>query len=98
MRYVLQGDGRQVVTTAGTPVQLGTDTNCAYVLVQGERDNGGDVVVGASTVVGAAATRRGLAVGPGELVTIFADNLADVWLDADTGGDGWGVTFVYFTA
>lgn len=95
MAYRLQGDGRQIVTTAGTRVQLGTDTNCSYILVQAEKDNSGEVVVGDDTVVAAAATRRGYSLSAGESTPVFADNLSDVWLDSTVNGDG--VTFIYFT-
>ncbi len=95
MAYRLQGDGRQIVTTAGTRVQLGTDTNCGYILVQAEKDNTGEVVVGDDTVVAAIATRRGYSLAAGESTPVFADNLSDVWLDSTVNGDG--VTFIYFT-
>ena len=55
----LVGDGRQVVTTAGTRVQLSASSvHCKRVTICAETDNTGFIVVGGTTVVAALATRR----------------------------------------
>lgn len=85
-------DGRRTVTTAGTAVQLsGTSTAIKRVTIAAETDNTNYIVVGASTVVAALATRRGIPLGPGDTITLRVDNLTDVWLNSLV--DGEGVTF-----
>lgn len=88
-------DGRKVVTTATTRVQLATSTSCKQVIITAETDNTGYVVVGGSTVIAALATRTGTPLNPGDSVALEIDNLADVYLDSIVSGDG--VTYTYFT-
>ena len=88
-------DGRKVVTTATTRVQLAASTSCKQVIITAETDNTGIIAVGGSTVVAALATRTGVPLNPGDSVALEIDNLADIWLDSTVSGDG--VTFVYFT-
>jgi hypothetical protein len=88
-------DNRKVVTTAGDSVQLATSTPCKKVVIQAETNNTGVIVVGGTTVVAAQATRRGIALFPGDVYEEEIDNLADVYLDATVSGDG--VTFNYST-
>jgi hypothetical protein len=95
------GDGRMIVTTAGTRLQLTNGgTGSAYtdpagpiqsVAVMAETDNTGTVVVGGSAVVAAQATRRGIPLAAGQAVTFYCDDLADVYVDTTVNGDG--VTF-----
>lgn len=87
------GDGRTVVTTAGTRVALAASTAVKSVCVTAETDNTGVVVVGGSTCVAALATRRGLPLNAGDSATFYVDNLADLSLDSTVNGDG--VTYVY---
>ena len=52
-------DGRAVVTTAGTEVQLSTTpTRVRSLLVTAETDNTGNITVGGSTVVAALVPSR----------------------------------------
>lgn len=88
------GDGRKVVTTAGTALALATSTPCKKVTITAETDNTGIIVVGGSTVVGALATRRGTPLNAGDSYEFDIDNLADVYLDTTVSGDG--VTFTWF--
>ena len=89
-------DGRKVVTTAGTRVDLNASQAAKQVILTAETDNTGLVVVGAAaTVVAAIATRRGIPLAAGDSLTLEIDNLADIGLDSTVSGDG--VTFVYFT-
>ena len=89
----LAGDGRKVVTSAGTEVALASATACSWVQVTAETDNTGVIVVGASTVVAALSTRRGTPLNAGDSVTVPADDLANVYIDSTVNGDG--VTFIY---
>lgn len=88
------GDGRKVVTTAGTRVTLASSTACKQVAITAETDNTGIVVVGGSTVVAALATRQGVPLYAGDSITLDLDNLADIYIDSTVNGDG--VTYVYF--
>lgn len=88
------GDGRKVVTTAGTAVALATTTAIKRVYIQAETDNTGVIVVGASTVVASLATRRGVALNAGDTLTLDIDDIADVFIDSTVNGDG--VTFTYY--
>lgn len=88
------GDGRTVVTTAGTRVALAASTACKQVAITAETDNTGLVVVGGSTVVAALATRRGIPLNAGDSITFDIDNLADVYIDSTVSTDG--VTYAYF--
>jgi len=88
------GDGRKVVTTAGTAVALATTTAVKRIYIQAETDNTGYIVVGASTVVASLATRRGVALDAGDSIALEIDDLADVYIDSTVNGDG--VTFTYY--
>lgn len=86
-------DGRQVVLSAGTPVQLSSDTTeITTVVIFAETDNSGYVVVGDTTVVAALATRRGIPLAAGDSITISLNQLHYIWLDTTSSGDG--VTFM----
>jgi len=88
-------DGRQTVTTAGTRVALASSTTCKKVHIQALGDNTDAVVVGGSTVVAAAGTRRGIALLPFNSLTLECDNLADIYLDSVVNGEG--VSYTYLT-
>lgn len=88
------GDGRKVVTTAGSAVALAATTAVKRVYVQAETDNTGVIVIGASTVVASLATRRGIALNAGDTIEIAIDDLADLYIDSSVNGDG--VTFTYY--
>ena len=88
----LSGDGRKVVASAGTAEAIGSGS-CTKVIIVAETDNTGCVVVGASTVVASAATRRGVPLFAGEKVEVNCTNLNQVYIDATVTGEG--VTFLY---
>lgn len=93
--YSTIADGIKNVTTAGTAVALvSASTLCRMVTIQARPENTGVIVVGASTVVAAQATRRGYALTPGASVSIRVTDLANLYLDATVSGEG--VSFVYF--
>lgn len=89
------GDGLQLVAAAGTAEALvASSTPCRAVLINARPENTGQVVVGSSTVVAAAGTRRGIALVPGGSVMLRVKDLADLYVDAVVSGEG--VSFVYF--
>lgn len=88
------GDGRTVVTTAGTRVPLAASTACKKVDITAETDNTGIIVVGGTTVVAALATRQGIPLNAGDTYSIEIDNLNDINLDSTVSTDG--VTYTWF--
>jgi len=89
--------GRQTVTTGGTAVQLSTTaTPILEVAVTAETDNTNPVTVGASTVVGALATRKGTPLAAGETVVLAVNDLSKVYIDAVTNTEG--VTYTAIVA
>jgi len=93
--YRTIADGIQKVAAAGTAEALvSSSTPCRKVLVQACPENTGVVVVGASTVVAASATRRGYALVPGADVVLTVKDVYSVYVDAAVSGEG--VSFVYF--
>lgn len=85
-------DGRTIVTTAGTAVELGA-VRCSWVTITAETDNTGIIAVGGSSVVAALATRRGIPLAPGDSVTLPVAHLSQVFIDSTVSTDG--VTFAY---
>src|SRR4051812_43661520 len=62
----LAGDGRKTVTTAGTAVALAASTVCRWVVVSALTSNTQQINVGASTVLAAAGTSRGIPLAAGQ--------------------------------
>lgn len=90
------GDGRKVVASAATAVALvASSTPCKRITICAETDNTGTIVVGASTVIAALSTRRGIPLEAGDVYELDIDDVADVFIDSTVSGDG--VTFAYFT-
>lgn len=85
-------DGSLSVTTAGTRVQFPSQ-HCAKVYVQAHPDNTGDVVIGGSTVVADASTRRGLALSPTQWQPFDVDNLNRLYIDGTVSGDK--INYIY---
>ena len=82
-------DGRQVVTTAGTRVALSSTSSIFdEVDITAETDNTGVIVVGASTVVAAQATRRGTPLDAGDTKTFRNVDLKEIYIDSTINGDG----------
>lgn len=89
------GDGRKVVTAAGTRERLvAASTGCKYVDIMAEVDNTGEIVVGGSTVVATAATRRGIPLYAGQSIRMEIGDLYNIYIDATVNGEG--VTFTYY--
>lgn len=87
------GDGRKVVAAAGTAEALAASTPIKRVHIQALESNTDMVVVGGATVVAASGTRRGIALVAGQSVTLQIDDLAKIYVDAVTNGEG--VSYVY---
>ena len=88
------GHGVKVVTTAGTDVVLATTTACKLVIIQAQTDNTGIIAVGASGVDATIATGTGVALYAGESITLLADDLADIYIDATVSGEGVRYTYL----
>jgi len=97
--YKVLGDGTAKVATPGTAVQLtSSSTPCREVHVSAFSENAGVLVVGGSTVVATAGSRRGRTLAPGETVVL---NVADVnllWIDALNANDGVSYAYLKTTA
>jgi hypothetical protein len=90
------GDGRAVVTTAGTAVPISSKSVFAYgVAVTALSTNTGVICVGSTTVVAAAGTRRGSPLNAGDSVLIDIDDISRVYIDATVSGEG--VSYTYTT-
>lgn len=80
--------GQTTVAAAGTPVQLYTSQVLeAGVFIKALAGNGGDIIV-----LHAPGAANGFVLAAGESVFIEIDDLAKVWLDTTSGGDG--VSFI----
>lgn len=89
------GDGIQKVAAAGTAEQLSSSSiPCRKVLIQACPENTDVVVVGASTVVAALATRRGISLVPGGQVYLSVTDVNKLYVDSLVSGEG--VSYVYF--
>lgn len=88
---VLAG-GAKNVTTAGTRVQLATDsTPCLDIIVQAKRGNTGRIYVGGSLV--ANDDSNGVYLNAGQSISLSVTNLNQVYIDATVNGEG--VSFTY---
>lgn len=92
------GDGRTVVTTAGTRVQLATSEPSTpgalkSLAVTALSANTGTIVVGGPTCVAAVGTRRGTPLAAGDTVAIDIAGLTQVYLDATVNGEGVSYTY-----
>lgn len=84
-------DGEVDVASAGTAVALASSTTLVrHVVIQAKGGNSQDVLVGASTVVGASgATRRGTRLAANETLTIDVDNAESQGLRGARAGEGF---------
>jgi hypothetical protein len=89
------GHGVATVTTAGTDVALAGSTSCKRVVIQAQTDNTTGIAVGGSGVDATIATGTGIFLNPGDAFELETDNLADVFVDSLTNGEG--VRYTYFT-
>lgn len=89
------GHGVKTITSAGTDEALATSTACKRVVIQAQTDNTTGVAVGGTGVDATVATGNGVFLYPGDSIELEIDNLADVYIDALTNGEG--VRYTYFT-
>lgn len=87
------GHGVKTVTTAGTDVVLASSVNAKWVIIQAQTDNTGIIAVGAAGVDATVATGTGVALSAAESVTLPANDLANIYIDATVSGEG--VRFTY---
>lgn len=80
------GDGTATVTTAGTRVQLPSQA-CKKVIIQTLETNTGIIVVGGSTVVAAAGSRRGVALFATQSQAFEVSNLDLLYIDSTVNGE-----------
>jgi len=89
------GDGRKVIAVPATAVQLSaTSVKCQRVEVTALLTNTNAVSVGGSTTLATAGSERGKILYSGDSVTIYADNLTKIYIDALVAGEG--VVFIYY--
>uniref|UniRef100_A0A6M3IM53 Uncharacterized protein n=1 Tax=viral metagenome TaxID=1070528 RepID=A0A6M3IM53_9ZZZZ len=89
-------DGRKTVTTPGTAVALvAVATGCRRLVVTALITNTDYVVVGASTVVAAEATRRGTPLVAGQSLELEISDVSLIFIDAVVAGEG--VSFIYLS-
>lgn len=82
--------GSQVITTAGTKVQLtSTSTASRYVIIVGKTTNTGKIYVGGSSI----DNTRGRPLNAEQSEKIDINDISKIWLDADVNGEG--VTYLY---
>ena len=82
--------GQQVVTTAGTPVQL-TDFRIGedcYLVVKAKKTNTGVIGVGYSSATALLTNADNFQIEAGESVRLKVDSPAKVWIDASVSGEG----------
>jgi hypothetical protein len=92
--YSSIADGRKATTTAGTAVALlSSATPCRLVRVKAFTDNSDMVAVGASTVLAAAGSARGLMLAPGEEVEIRIDDVSKLYVDSRVNAEGVGYVY-----
>lgn len=93
--FKIIADGTAKVVTPGTAVQLAaTSTPCRHVEVSAFQENAGVLVIGSSTALATAGSRRGRNLAPGETVIIPVNDVSLLYIDALTANDG--ISYVYY--
>ncbi len=77
-------NGRKTVAVAGTAEALAASTAILAVTVKALRTNTNNIYVGTSSVTSA----NGFVLSRGSSVSFAFDNLADIFINADTNGEG----------
>lgn len=86
------GNGAKTVASAGTAVALAAATTISKVIIRANEGNSGKIYVGGSSV----SSTSGAWLLPTESMELEIDDLAEVYIDADSDGDG--VQFTYTIA
>lgn len=82
-------DGTAKIVTPGTAVQVSaTSIAVREVHVSAFAENAGLVVVGSSTVLATAGSRRGRHLAPGETVVLRVADVNMLYIDALNANDG----------
>ena len=89
------GQGRKTIGTPGSEEALAASTVCKKVVVSALFSNNAVVYVGFNGVVALAGSETGTPLYPGDRIEISIDNLATIFVDVRTAGNG--VTYLYFT-
>lgn len=76
--------GQKTVTTAGSRVAVGSNTDVKNLVIIADLDNSGNIYVGDSTV----SSANGAKLPPGGVLPCGAVNLAAIYIDADVSGEG----------
>jgi hypothetical protein len=82
--------GQQVVTTAGTPVQL-TDFRIGedcHLVVKAKKTNTGLIGIGYSSATALLTNADYFSLEAGESVSLRIDSPVKVWIDASVSGEG----------
>jgi len=77
-------NGQKTVTTAGTAEALAASSACLSVTIKALAANTNNVYVGTAAV----DSTNGYVLQAGESISFDIDNLADIYLDVDTNGEG----------
>tara|TARA_Y100000310_G_scaffold181482_1_gene181436 strand:+ start:845 stop:1183 length:339 start_codon:yes stop_codon:yes gene_type:complete len=77
-------NGQNTVAAAGTAEALAGSTSILGVTIKALRTNTGNIYVGDSSV----DSTNGFVLRRGSSVFLAFDNLADIYIDADTSGEG----------
>ena len=85
---------RKVSTSVGTAVRLvSTNTPCRRVTIQALPTNTNWIAIGDSSVLCTAGSEKGTFLSAGSSVTMYIEDLYQIYLDVLTSGEG--VTYVY---
>lgn len=87
--YSTVGSGQKTVALAGTQEVLAASTPIKSVTIKAHVSNSGLIYVGAASVDNAT----GFILSKNDSVSLDVDNLADIWLDTNSNGDG--VSYIY---
>ncbi len=93
----ISSEGRQVVTTAGTRVQVVPVPGVVYarVDISALKSNNNDIYIGGNRVSAVAGRETGHLMEAGDTVTLLDQDLSLVWIDALATGEG--VTWLSYT-
>lgn len=82
--------GRKAVTTAGTPVKLGTNPvpNGVKLVIKARYQNTGRIYISNSSANALNSAGVAYELGADQTVSVDVDNLNDIWIDSDVNGEG----------
>ena len=80
--------GQKSVTTAGTAVALSSNTSTIKaVMIKANSGNTNNIYVG-NDGAGDVSSSNGYILAAGEEIIVYCDSLTEIYLDADTNGEG----------